>query len=211
MNKDDIVNEINKLTAELPLRKKIAEILDHEGLELAINELEENGCSAIKAKAHKEAKDSIKDLEVLDKFTAFLENQKNRVERIDCRIAELRNELTRCQLSLFSEENAKKIATGTRFENRDLYTGDVFELSDRTYLLITESSEHPGNYAIVGTAFNKELLLQYPKNRDVLKGSAYLGNLFEDDKLNEFVQKLQEAQDELNKDTENSDNEEDFE
>lgn len=50
MNKADVVNEINKLTAELPLVKKIAEISEHEGLELAYNELTEKCCARIKTK-----------------------------------------------------------------------------------------------------------------------------------------------------------------
>lgn len=207
MNKADVVNEINKLTAELPLVKKIAEISEHEGLELAYNELTEKCCARIKTKNYKESKDSIKYLEIINNFQNYLNEQKNRAERIEYRIAELRIELTRCQLSLFQEENIQKCATGIKFNDRELYTGDVFETPKRDYLLIIESEEHPTNYAITGTAFNEELLLQYPKNRVILENTAFVGNIFDSSELAEFLDKLQEKQTEL-KEQQEEDNEE---
>ena len=197
MNKSDIVNEINKLTAELPLVKKVAEISEHEGLEIAYNELTEKCCARVKAKSYKESKDAIKALEVINNFQNYLNEQKNRADRIEYRIAELRIELTKCQLSLFQEENVQKCATGIQFEERELYTGDVFETSNRDYLLIIESEKHPTNYSIVGTAFDEELLLQYPKNRTILNNTAYIGNIFDNAELAEFLNKLQQKQEEL--------------
>ena len=210
MNKSDIVNEINKLTAELPLVKKVAEISEHEGLEIAYNELTEKCCARVKAKSYKESKDAIKALEVINNFQTYLNEQKNRAERIEYRIAELRIELTKCQLSLFQEENIQKVATGIQHNDKELYTGDVFETSNRDYLLIIESEEHPSNYAITGTAFNEELLLQYPKNRVILNDTAYVGNIFDSAELAEFLDKLQEKQEELQEQQE-QDQEEDKE
>lgn len=210
MNKSDIVNEINKLTAELPLVKKVAEISEHEGLEIAYNELTEKCCARVKAKSYKESKDAIKALEVINNFQTYLNEQKNRAERIEYRIAELRIELTKCQLSLFQEENIQKVATGIQHNDKELYTGDVFETSNRDYLLIIESEEHPSNYAITGTAFNEELLLQYPKNRVILNDTAYIGNIFDSAELAEFLDKLQEKQEELQEQQE-QDQEEDEE
>jgi len=203
MNKSDIVNEINKLTAELPLVKKVAEISEHEGLEIAYNELTEKCCARVKAKSYKESKDAIKALEVINNFQTYLNEQKNRAERIECRIAELRIELTKCQLSLFQEENIQKIATGIQHDDRELYTGDVFETPSRDYLLIIESEQQPSNYVITGTAFDEELLLQYPKNRTILNDTAYIGNIFDSAELAEFLDKLQEKQEELQEQQEN--------
>ena len=210
MNKSDIVNEINKLTAELPLVKKVAEISEHEGLEIAYNELTEKCCARVKAKSYKESKDAIKALEVINNFQTYLNEQKNRAERIEYRIAELRIELTKCQLSLFQEENIQKVATGIQHNDKELYTGDVFETPNRDYLLIIESEEHPSNYAITGTAFNEELLLQYPKNRVILNDTAYIGNIFDSAELAEFLDKLQEKQEKLQEQQE-QDQEEDEE
>ena len=114
MNKSDIINEINKLTAELPLVKKVAEISEHEGLEIAFNELTEKCCARVKSRNYKESKDSIKSLEIVNNFQKYLEEQTKRAERIEVRIAELRIELTRCQLSLFDENNERKINTGIK-------------------------------------------------------------------------------------------------
>ena len=55
MNKSDIINEINKLTAELPLVKKVAEISEHEGLEIAFNELTEKCCARVKSRNYKDS------------------------------------------------------------------------------------------------------------------------------------------------------------
>ena len=212
MNKSDIVNEINKLTAELPLVKKVAEISEHEGLEIAYNELTEKCCARVKVKSYKESKDAIKALEVINNFQTYLNEQKNRAERIECRIAELRIELTKCQLSLFQEENIQKIATGIQHDDRELYTGDVFKTSNRDYLLIIKSEQQPSNYVITGTAFDEELLLQYPKSRTILNDTAYIGNIFDSAELAEFLDKLQEKQEELQEQQENEEdgeNEED--
>lgn len=197
LTKQDIVNEINKLTAELPLVKKIAEISEHEGLELAYNELTEKCCARVKAKNYKESKDSIKSLEIINNFQSYLNDQKNRAERIECRIAELRIELTRCQLSLFQEENLQKCATGIQFNDKELYTGDVFETLQKDYLLIVESEEHPSNYVITGTAFDEEMPLQDKKNRTIFENTAFIGNIFDSAELAEFLAKLQEKQSEL--------------
>lgn len=207
MTKIDIINEINKLTAELPSRKKIASIAEHEGLEIAFDELTDVCVQLVKTENYKDSKNAIKNLEVIKSFKDYLKGQKERIENIENRIAQLRIELTRCQLNLF-EENTQKIATGIQYQERELYTGDTFELPDKTYLLITESTEYQNNYCIVGTAFSEELLLQYPKNRKILEGAAFIGNLFENDKLAEFLEKLQQEQEELknkNSDIEKSD------
>ena len=197
MNKIDIINQINKLTSELPLVKKIAEISDHEGLELAYNNLMEECCALIKAKEYKESKKVTKSLEVINSFQNYLAEQKARADRIEYTIAQLRIELTRCQLSLFEENNTAKIATGFEIEDRELFTGDCFETSDHEFLLIVESEASPSMYAITGTAFDEELLLQYPKNRSILKDTAYLGNMFDNADLAEFLAKLQEKESEI--------------
>ena len=71
-------------------------------------------------------------------------------------------------------------------------------------LLITESEGTPNSYCITGTAFSEELLLQYPKNREILKNTIYLGNIFENDKLAEFLEKLTQKQNELQEETEDT-------
>lgn len=197
MSKADILNEISRLNAELPIVKKIAEISDHEGLEIAFNELTENCCNCVKSKAFKASKSALKELETVNNFKEFLERKKERVIQIENKIAELKIELTRYQLNFFDEQNVQKIPTDIKHENREIYTGDVYETPNREYLIIIESEEHPTNYAIIGTAFTEELLLQYPKNRMVLNNTAYLGNLFDDNKLAEFVDRLTEKQEEL--------------
>ena len=46
----DIVNEIEALEAELPRRKKIASLLEHEGFKLAVEELTGDCVQNVKAK-----------------------------------------------------------------------------------------------------------------------------------------------------------------
>ena len=204
MKKKEIIEQINSLKSQLPSILKVAEIAKQEGLKIAIDELTENCCSYIKSKCYKESKDSIKALEVVNNFKKYLEGQEQRAKRIEARIAELNIELTKCQLDLFEDSKPQKINTGFSFEDRELFIGDVFETSKREYLMIIESNEHPTNYAIIGTAFVEEMLLQYPKNREILKDTAYLGNIFEDDKLAEFVEKLDEKSEELKEDSDDN-------
>ena len=204
MKKKEIIEQINSLKSQLPSILKVVEIAKQEGLKIAIDELTENCCSYIKSTCYKESKDSIKALEVVNNFKKYLEGQEQRAKRIEARIAELNIELTKCQLDLFEDSKPQKINTGFSFEDRELFIGDVFETSKREYLMIIESNEHPTNYAIIGTAFVEEMLLQYPKNREILKDTAYLGNIFEDDKLAEFVEKLDEKSEELKEDSDDN-------
>jgi len=205
MNKQDIINEINRLYGELPLRQKIAEIAEHEGLELAVGELTENCCASVKSKSYKNSVDKIKDLKAIASFQDYLQSQQDRIEAIETRIAQLKIELTRCQLSLFEEESGTtKKSTGTEFNGKELYTGDLFETHDKNYLLICESQDDPNKFAIFHSASNTELLLNYPKNKDALKDTAYLGNLFEDEKLQAILEQIMPEEPEQSDDSENS-------
>lgn len=197
MNRAEIIDEINRLSSEIPRIQKVAEIAEHEGINIALDELTESCCDSVKMQDYKSSKDSIKTLEIINNFRKYLESQKERARRIECKIAELRIDLTRCQLSLFEEENKQKIDTGIKHNEKNLFTGDVYETSNQDYFLITESEEHPTNYVITGTAFDDELLLQYPKNRTVLSNTVYIGNIFEDADLATFLEKLTEKQIEL--------------
>lgn len=121
MNKCDIINEINKLTAELPLVKKVAEISEHEGLEIAFNELTEKCCSSIKVKNFKTGKDYIKELEIINSFKRYLEGQNERIKRIETRIAELKIDLTKYQLSLFEKKIRGKLIQGFLFRIKNYF------------------------------------------------------------------------------------------
>lgn len=157
----------------------------------------DNCCHCVKSKAFKASKNALKEIETVNSFKEFLERKKERVKQIENKIAELKIELTHYQLNLFDEQNVQKIPTDIKHNEREIYTGDVYETLNKEYLLIIESDEHPTKYAIVSTAFTEELLLQYPKNREILKNTAYIGNLFDDNKLKEFIDKLTEKQEEF--------------
>ena len=194
MTKQEILNEINRLNSELPKRLTIASVAEHEGLEIAFEELTDFCCSQIKAANYKGSKTAIKNLETVKNFKDYLSEQKRVADNIEYKIAELRIELTRCQLDLFKDS---KLATGFKHNGTELFTGDVFETINKTYLLITSSEVGPNRFAIVGSAFPEELALQYPKNREILKDTAYLGNMHDNEKLADFLTELQTEQDKL--------------
>lgn len=210
--KAEILNQIAIFENELPSLLKIAEISEHEGLEIAFNELTEKCCSYIKLRNFKTGKDELKALEVVNNFKRYLDATKERIEQIKDKIAQLKIELTKCQLSLFDEQNVQKCPTNIFHNERELWTGDVFETHDKDYHFIIEAETSKGKFAIVSTAFKEEMLLSYPKNREILNGTAFIGNLFDDEKLQQFIEKLQEASektDEQNSDgdkTESEDN-----
>ena len=53
--------------------------------------------------------------------------------------------------------------------------------------------------------------MQYPKNREILKNTAYIGNMYDDDRLAEFLSKLEEKQNELQNNENDKNNNEDKE
>ena len=213
MNKQDIINEINRLTGELPLREKIAEIAEHEGLALAVDELTENCCASVKSKSYKNSISQIKDLKIISAFQDYLQSQKDRIEAINNRIAQLRFDLTNEQLNLFAQNLSDKRTTGVYHNDTELCTGDVFETHDHNFIVITKSSNDPDKYVIVQTFSDEELLLNYPKNRALLKDTAYLGNLYENEKLQEILEKIkpQKIEDETQDEADEPDEEDDDE
>ena len=202
--KAEILNQIASYENELPPIEKIAEIAEHEGLEIAFNELTENCCSCIKLRNFKTSKEELKALEIVNNFKNYLESQKDRIENIKNKIAELRIELTKCQLSLFDEQNVQKCPTNIFHNEKELWTGDVFQTHDDNYHFIIEAESAKGKFAIVSTAFKEEMLLNYPKNREILNNTAFIGNYFDDDKLRQFIDNLQENDEDKADDEDNN-------
>ena len=106
------------------------------------------------------------------------------------------------------EDNIQKLATGFVCNDKEIYTGDVFETSNRDYLLIVESEDNPSNFLITGTALEEALLLSFHKNRVILNDTAFIGNIFDSAELADFLEKLQEKQEELQEQQDNKEDEE---
>ncbi|MCX4275871.1 MAG: hypothetical protein OSJ27_08875 [Candidatus Gastranaerophilales bacterium] len=96
----DIVNEIEALEAELPRRKKIASLLEHEGFKLAVEELTGDCVQNVKAKKYKSGKTQIKSLECIEDFEKYLLTQNERADSIEAKLDKCKFELAYNQLNL---------------------------------------------------------------------------------------------------------------
>lgn len=103
----DIVNEIEALEAELPRRKKIASLLEHEGFKLAVEELTGDCVQNVKAKKYKSGKTQIKSLECIEDFEKYLLAQNERADSIETRLDKCKFELAYNQLN-FKLDNPEK-------------------------------------------------------------------------------------------------------
>jgi len=59
----------------------------------------------------------------------------------------------------------------------ELEVGDVLTKEQDSYL-VKQSAEMEGKFALIGTGFDDEKLLQYPATLKLLEGAEYVGNIF---------------------------------
>jgi len=150
-------------------------------------------------------------LKTISAFQDYLQSQKDRIEAIHNRIMQLKFDLANEQLSLFTETLQNKKATGIYHNKKELYTGDIFETQEHNFIIVTESSENPEKYVIIQTTSNEELLLNSLKNRALLNDTAYLGNLYEDEKLHEILEQIEPSEKEEDADVAKEDEDEEDE
>ena len=192
MSKEELIKEKEKLTSDIERLKKIVEASADTTFDIIIEDLKKHMIDNIELEEWSTLKTNLKEVSAVNTTKTFLENQSKLLTKKQTELLELDNKINNYQISLFEQLNGKKKKqTGIKFNDKELETGDFFELPNKTYLLIKESELDPDSFVITGTAFEEALLLQYPKNREVLNDSVFLGNIYEKEELFNFLHKLE--------------------
>lgn len=192
MSKEELIKEKEKLTSDVERLKKIVEASSDTTFDIIIEDLKKHMIDNIELEEWSTLKTNLKEVSAVNTTKTFLENQSKLLTKKQTELLELENKINNYQIGLFEQLNGKKKKqTGIKFNDKELETGDFFELPNKTYLLIRESELEPDKFVITGTAFEEALLLQYPKNREVLNDSVFLGNIYEKEELFNFLHKLE--------------------
>ena len=192
MSKEELIKEKEKLTSDVERLKKIVEASSDTTFDIIIEDLKKHMIDNIELEEWSTLKTNLKEVSAVNTTKTFLENQSKLLTKKQTELLELENKINNYQIGLFEQLNGKKKKqTGIKFNDKELETGDFFELPNKTYLLIRESELEPDKFVITGTAFEEALLLQYPKNREVLNDSVFLGNIYEKEELINFLHKLE--------------------
>ncbi|MBR0234068.1 MAG: hypothetical protein IJQ47_08470 [Synergistaceae bacterium] len=200
MSKQDLINQKQKLEEDIERLKKIVEAAADTTFDIIIEDLKNHMKSNIELEEWSTLKTNLKEVSAVNTTKDFLENQSKLLTKKQTELLELENQINNYQTNLFDSLNSHlKIDTKIKHNEQDLFTGDVFETDDKSYLIIKESELEKDNFVITGTAFEEALLLQYPKNRQILNNTAYLGNLFDNKELQTFLLKLEQDKEENKK------------
>ena len=192
MSKEELIKEKEKLNSDVERLKKIVEASSDTTFDIIIEDLKKHMIDNIELEEWSTLKTNLKEVSAVNTTKTFLENQSKLLTKKQTELLELENKINNYQIGLFEQLNGKKKKqTGIKFNDKELETGDFFELPNKTYLLIRESELEPDKFVITGTAFEEALLLQYPKNREVLNDSVFLGNIYEKEELFNFLHKLE--------------------
>lgn len=182
--KKELQAQIEDVKKEIEELEILTNVGDMQAFDLIISKIKEDMIENVKEEDWKSLKDNKAKIEKMKSFTDYIEKQTQIIEDKENELNDLQYQLDNYQMELF-ETPVQKQSTGIIHNEQELFTGDVFENSDKELLLIFESESNNEKFAIItlDTSLFGELLLNYPKNRERLNGCTYLGNAHEDEEL----------------------------
>lgn len=180
------LQELEKqVSDEITQLKKVIEASNTTVFDLLINEVKKEMEDNIAEEEWKKLKENQKKVENYRSIEKTLQNQESLLERKEDELKDIKEAKKHHQCNLF--ENQELIIEGeaenTGFndnEGNDFRTGDVYSSDGENgteYYLIKKSASE-GKFAIISNAFEDELLLNYPKNRELLENADYVGNIY---------------------------------
>lgn len=185
MTKAQLQEKEKQLAQECEQLQKVIEASNTTVFDLLINEVKKEMEDNIAEEEWKKLKENQKKIESYRSIEKTLQNQEDLLERKEEELEDVRKAIEFYQPSLFEqgEEQQEQEAVNTGFndeEGNDFRTGDVYSAEGENgteYYLIKKSASE-GKFAIISNAFGYELLLNYPKNREMLQNADYVGNIY---------------------------------
>lgn len=220
LSKEQLQNLEHQLTGEIKQLNNVIEASNTPVFDLLINEVKKEMQDNIAEEEWKKLKENQKKIESYRSIEKTLRNQEDLLEQKKDELYNVQSAIKNHQLSLFENEpedsstetEAQREETGFKDSEGNAYeTGDIYfcknNQGEKEYYLIKKSAEFSNKFAIISNSFKGELLLNYPKNRQILDNSDYyIGNIYDQyNNQNEALTALKiiaESQEKINQPTE---------
>ena len=217
LSKEQLRNLECQIMEEIKQLKNVIEASNTPVFDLLVREVKKEMQDNIMEEEWKKLKENQKKIESYRSIEKTLQNQEELLERKEEELEEIQKAIKFYQPTLFEKNETTKEAINTGFKDKKelpIKTGDIY-ISDEASnteddfpcYFIKESSQIDGCFAIISNAFMDELLLQYPKNLELINNAHFEGNIYIDDKYREkaleLLKKIEQTQEKQSDETDN--------
>jgi len=188
----ELLNLHHELQEDIDKLTKIIDASNSTVFDLLIDETKKEMKANVLEESWKKLKENMKKIEQYRTIETTLQNQQELLERKKDELEDVNNALTYRQQNLFDTEQCPEDVTA---EDTGYYygktlqpieSGDMFTKkdSDPPVYYFIQKANNDKDFAIIGNTLEEELLLNYPKNREILDDTIYIGNIYygEEDK-----------------------------
>lgn len=203
LTKEQLKAKEQQLQNEIETLTNVIKASNTTVLDLLIGEVKKEMQDNIAEENWKILKENQKKIEAYRSIEKTLQNQEELLEDKRDELEDVQYAIDNYQPSLFEQQKEIDIdgqceSTGFKTNEFEIETGDVYKNENEdgktAFYLVKKSIEKDDCFSIISNAFNDELLLNYPKNRELIESSDYIGNIF----LSEAEQSAEELQNALN-------------
>lgn len=208
--KEELIKQKENLENEIERLQKIIDASSETTFEIIIEDLKNQMIKSVKSENWATVKAYIKEVDSVNGTKSFIEKQSSLLAKKKEELEKVEESIKNYQPSLFEQKRelnieGEAVETGFEDDEGNAYkTGDVYmvccsarpadggvrdsssseapEASAHAaeYYLIEKSTKSADKFVIVSNAFEEELLMNYPKNREILESADYIGNIYED-------------------------------
>ena len=179
--KERLISEIKKLEA-------VIKASDTSTFEIIIEDIKREMTDNIAEEEWKILKQNISKVDKFREIVKIIQNQDDLLEQKKDELKDVEWELDHYQMSVFDEQNtiiSEGTCEPTQYKHASGYeieTGDVYKSTncdgEVSYYLVKKSSGKENSYALISNSFEDELLMNYPKNRELIINAEYVGNIY---------------------------------
>lgn len=188
LSKEELQAKEKQLQEEVEQLNNVIKASNTPVFDLLIKKVKDEMQDNIAEEEWKKLKENQKKIESYRSIEKTLQNQEDLLEEKEDELENVKSAIQNYQPSLFEQQQELAVegeAEETEYRddfNNVIKTGDVYEFENNSglieYYLVKKSVESAGKIAIISNAFNGELLLNYPKNRELIENADYVGNIF---------------------------------
>lgn len=185
--KRELLKQKETLEGEIERLQKIIDASSETTFDIIIDDLKQQMIQNVEGEHWSNVKSCIKEVDSVNGTRNFIQKQSELLSRKQEELKELSEKIDNYQPSLFEQpENEECSAIDTGFTLQDfetpIETGDIYKFkepnSDIINYYVVIQAKNEGKFAIIGNNIDEELLLNYPKNRELLEKAKYIGNIY---------------------------------
>lgn len=185
--KNELLEQKKTLEGEIERLQKIIDASSETTFDIIIDDLKQQMIQNVEGEHWSNVKSCIKEVDSVNGTRNFIQKQSELLSRKQKELKDLSEKIDNYQPSLFEQpENEECSAIDTGFTLQDfetpIETGDIYKFkepnSDIVNFYVVIQAKNVGKYAVIGNTIDGELLLNYPKNRELLENAKYIGNIY---------------------------------